>query len=412
MANRLYHLTQTAHGWERVVWRGSLILFGLGAMLSVVSAGLGLFAHVTQPPNAAPSEESLVAAASPVSFTRPFEQTRYTTLAKIPAESHPVETIPANLLHEKQVDHLHLLCHTCRMAQKLSNANRLGRDPIPPLPEPLSSSDSLTIQLPLTDTPVSSASLATVIQDVRERVEATPPPPDTAPQLDAEGCPTQSEHQFELIPVASAPTDRPDRFHADFNLALRGYVATDASTGLIGYNGETDYDAPQLNNLFRPQRQPQIKRVYQVNDWLWGCSTHPHGCVGGPIALWPVTLVGLATTAGEPIYIPGRQADIYQGRFQAMVLYASERQLTLTYTRQDTVVSGYTVHLHNVCVDPNLVALYRAQNNADGWRQGNHLPAIGNHQGVGRALGQEVQVAIRDHGMFMDPRSSKDWWQR
>ena len=30
---------------------------------------------------------------------------------------------------------------------------------------------------------------------------------------------------------------------------------------------------------------------------------------------------------------------------------------------------------------------------------------------VGRARGNEIQVAIRDTGRFMDPRTRKDWWQ-
>jgi hypothetical protein len=32
-------------------------------------------------------------------------------------------------------------------------------------------------------------------------------------------------------------------------------------------------------------------------------------------------------------------------------------------------------------------------------------------QALGRAAGSTVGVAIRDNGMFMDPRSRKDWWR-
>ncbi len=91
----------------------------------------------------------------------------------------------------------------------------------------------------------------------------------------------------------------------------------------------------------------------------------------------------------------------------ALVLYASERRLTLKYTREDNVIHGYTIHIEDICVEPRLLALYRACN--DDGRQ--DLPALRGGQGVGRVRGTEVGVAIRDCGSFMDPRSRKDWWQ-
>jgi hypothetical protein len=93
-----------------------------------------------------------------------------------------------------------------------------------------------------------------------------------------------------------------------------------------------------------------------------------------------------------------------------MVLYAEEKRITLGYTRRDTVAAGYAVHLEGVCVDPNLLALYRQQIRPDGYRATNRLPALRNNQPLGTALGTEIQLAIRDRGTFMDPRSCKDWW--
>ena len=61
----------------------------------------------------------------------------------------------------------------------------------------------------------------------------------------------------------------------------------------------------------------------------------------------------------------------------------------------------------SVCTDPDLLALYR-QNHAAG--RGN-LPALRGHQAFGVAVGSEIQVAVRDTGTFMDPRSRNDWWQ-
>jgi len=70
------------------------------------------------------------------------------------------------------------------------------------------------------------------------------------------------------------------------------------------------------------------------------------------------------------------------------------------------VDTGYLVHLQNLCVDPNLVDLY---NRLD--REGRHnLPAVYNGSVVGVALGEEVDVVVRDSGSFMDPRSWQDWW--
>ena len=93
-----------------------------------------------------------------------------------------------------------------------------------------------------------------------------------------------------------------------------------------------------------------------------------------------------------------------------MVLYAEERRITLNYTRDDTVANGYTVHLENICVDPNLLALYRAQTDGSGWHITGRLPALRNNQRLGTAFVGGVRVAIRDRGAFMDPRSGKDWW--
>ena len=126
-------------------------------------------------------------------------------------------------------------------------------------------------------------------------------------------------------------------------------------------------------------------------------------------------MIGLNTIPRQPIYIPERGNSIYPGNYKAIVLYAEETRLTLGYTRQDTVANGYAVHLENICVDPNLLALYQAQIGPDGLRRLNNgayrLPALRNDQALGTALGQEIGVAIRDRGSFLDPRSRKDWWR-
>jgi hypothetical protein len=73
------------------------------------------------------------------------------------------------------------------------------------------------------------------------------------------------------------------------------------------------------------------------------------------------------------------------------------------------VGEGYVVHLMNFCVDPALVAQYRAQVQG-GRRATGLLPGLRNGQTIGYAIGDSVTVAIRDRAAFLDPRSRKDWW--
>jgi hypothetical protein len=222
-------------------------------------------------------------------------------------------------------------------------------------------------------------------------------------------CPATSTNSYSLIPIEGPIADRPDYLHGDLNLALRGYEVTSSTLALINTPGSTDPNAPQLAGLFEPNRFPGISSVYQIYDWNWNCG--PNGCRGSLITNPAVTLAGLSATPGESLHIPERSPEIYGGGYRAMVLYAEERRLTLGYTRQDTVANGYTVHLENICVDPNLLALYRAQVDAGGFHASKRLPGLRNNQPVGTALDSEVKVVIRDRGAFMDPRSRKDWWQ-
>lgn len=189
--------------------------------------------------------------------------------------------------------------------------------------------------------------------------------------------------------------------HPDLNLAVRGYEPTTAFLGLVDYAGSIDPAAPQLPSLFTDNRTATFRSAYQVYRWDWTCN-----CRSGLIQKWAVTLGGLATTPGEIIHLPVAGYDI-GGGYGAMVLYADATRLTLKYTREDDVVAGYTIHLENLCVDTNLLALYNTLN-----AQGrNQLPALFPGQPLGRAKGNEIDVAVRDGGSFLDPRSRKDWWQ-
>jgi len=274
--------------------------------------------------------------------------------------------------------------------------------------------DTLTI----TSDSLSSGSLPSVVTTTA----ATPPAAelavaesDTSMEDEvAGGCPVVSNVPFDLIPIEGASADRPGSSHGDLSLSLRGYTPIQGSTGLVFYAGATDADAPQLAGLFQPNRAAVIEAVYRVNQWIWEaqqCGGNGHGCAGPPITDWEVTLIGLGVTPGEIISIPERNAPIYGGGYRALVLYADEQQITLGYARRDTVAAGYVIHLEGVCVDPNLLALHRRQHDANGWRVTGSAPALRNDQALGIASGSQLKVAIRDHGSFMDPRSSKDWWQ-
>ena len=218
-------------------------------------------------------------------------------------------------------------------------------------------------------------------------------------------CPLTSERSYELIPVDGPPADHPDALHGDLNLALRGHTPVSATLALIHINGPTDTDTPQLPGIFADGRTPAFTSAHRVYGWDWACGED--GCPSPDLTPIEVSLLGLAADAAETVSLPSRAAEIYAGDYKALVLYAAENRISLGYTRHDSVAPGYALHLESLCVDPNLLSLYR-QANAEG--RGN-LPALRNGDALGTARSAEVLVAVRDRGTFMDPRSRKDWWK-
>ena len=193
----------------------------------------------------------------------------------------------------------------------------------------------------------------------------------------------------------------PTHRHPDVNLAIRGYEPTTTELGLVDYDGNTDSNAPQLYSLFTDQRVPTFSNAYQIHRWDWNCN-----CRGDVYSNWGTTLLGMATAPSEIIHVPDSGYNI-GGGYEVMVLYATSERITLKYTREDDVVSGYTIHIEDVCVEPSLQALYD-QANANGRHE---LPVLRGGQAFGRAIGNEIKVSVRDTGAFLDPRSRKDWWQ-
>jgi hypothetical protein len=256
-----------------------------------------------------------------------------------------------------------------------------------------------------------STSEPSTLPEAQPVAQAATPPPSTPPARDevigsvtedatpsAGQAPrsaaiTTSSNTYQLIPIDGERESRPAEAHGDLNLKLREPQPIDVELALVDAGVGVDPDAPKLSKVF----SPEFTAVYTVHDWDWGCN-----CKGKLIEEDTVVLAGIKTTPGEPIYIPPREQDIYDRKYYAVVLYASEDSLTFLYNRAGTVVQGYTIHYVGLQTDPNLVALFRES-------QGNQLPGLTLDTPVGIATG-ELLVAIRDNGKFLDTRSQHDWW--
>lgn len=213
--------------------------------------------------------------------------------------------------------------------------------------------------------------------------------------------PASSSNSYGSLDIISAPADRPAVSHPDLNLSVRGYVLTSGSTSLVDLQGDTDLKAPQFTSLLDNDPHPPIIRLYKVYDWDWSSGKR-----GGLITDPEVSLFGIQSSPGEPLHVLKSGYNIGEG-FQVMVLYATRDAITMKYTREDNVISGYTLHVQDIWVDPNLVSSYE-QSNAAG--RGS-LPALRGGDIFGVARTNEVKIAMRDTGTFMNILSRKDWWK-
>jgi hypothetical protein len=227
----------------------------------------------------------------------------------------------------------------------------------------------------------------------------------------ATACPTASSTVFDLVPIEGAYYKNNALTDEKRRRPSSGAPAS-ASLGLVEYGGPTDPNAPKFNGMFEPNRTPAIRAAYRVYGWNWAdggpSPTPPYGTRGAINTSWPAHVIDLTTSPGETLQIPERSVVIWSGGNVALVLYASETEVTFAYTRNDSVL-GMSSML-NLCVNPALVTAYRAQLNSAGKRATGHLPALKVGQTLGTARAGWVTVAIRDTGAYMDPRSRKDWW--
>lgn len=322
-----------------------------------------------------------------------------------------IATLEARPTEKPQVVEVPVIVEVTRLVPALAQA------PLPQTTVPLLPQATLAVQP--TQTPVPRIQITPTGQSV---AGSSAPPAELAlasgpaPKQDegsragdiqaaAISCPATSDRSYTLIPMEAADTNHPDNLHGDLNLALRGYQLSNGLKELVTYSGDVDPGAPQLTGLFADQRRATISSVYQVRNWRWDCAEH--GCPGDWLTNYDVTLMGVAATPGESILFPKREAEIYAGGYIAVVLYAEETRLTISYTRDGSVANGYATQLENFCVDPNLLAQYR-EGNAGGRNQ---LPGLHAGDPVGVASHGELLIAIRDRGMFMDPHSEQDWWR-
>jgi hypothetical protein len=243
-------------------------------------------------------------------------------------------------------------------------------------------------------------------------VENAPPPPPA--------CPLTSSATYEAIGFqggaykSNAITDE----NADFRISILGFAPNGSAKvftnpGGGGGNG----DGPRFHTMFSPARVPAFTQVSTIYTWNWNeAGPPPYGSRGGLNTAWlGNTVLDVATNKGETLFIPARNANINnQQGYKALVLYAGENELTLAYFLYDGVLipganTGYVVHMLNFCVDPNLLALYRAQL-SNGKRATMQLPAIRASQKVGVAKEDTMTIAVRDGAAYMDPRVERDWW--
>ncbi len=220
------------------------------------------------------------------------------------------------------------------------------------------------------------------------------------PSVSGEACAFIPTESYATVAVGGSHPSLPAEVHPDLNLAVRGYAPTIAELQPVDYGGSADPRAPQLAGLLSGG-SPPFGSAYQIFDWDWAGMGR-----GTRISDPPVTVLGFRVHRGETLHVPASGYTIGEG-WEVLVLYASSERVTLKYTREDSVVEGYTLHVENACVEPRLLSLYRSCD-ASGR---NRLPALRELQAFGRARSDQVLVAIRDHGRFLDPRSRKDWWQ-
>lgn len=247
-----------------------------------------------------------------------------------------------------------------------------------------------------TNTPVSSPTEEPQVSPTQKQKKTPTPtqkqsvkPTKKPTQIPSTSCQKSSSEQYGSRGLN--PPDLGAHSNPDTVMSLRGWTPSNGEPKLVTYGypqGEPpDPNAPQLGTILG--NGPSFSSLYRVLPDQKDNS-----------------LAGLTSNVGQTVRAPTNGYNI-GGGYQYMVVYASDKEITMNVTGDDQAIDGYAIHMYGFCVDPNLVSLYQ-ELNAGGRRL---LPALYGGQKMGTANGTEVKVAIRDSGTFMDPRSRLDWWK-
>lgn len=235
--------------------------------------------------------------------------------------------------------------------------------------------------------------------------------PSPTQTLSSSGCPTTSSQSYNSVGAERSSGDMPlngDSANSpEINLRLRGFGPVNEGANLISRNGDKygldDQMPPQISSLFGGP-VPQIIKTYVVYEWdfqnnksLAPQQATPH---------YKVHLVGLQATPGQKLVGLKAARKIDPAGDVFMVLYATKTDITFTHRASDSLLGGYLFYFADLCVDPNLLAKYQADNT--GGR--GQLPVIAQGQVFGYAGNSDVKVGIRDTMSFVDPRYKEDWW--
>jgi|DewCreStandDraft_4_1066084.scaffolds.fasta_scaffold00426_74 hypothetical protein len=251
-------------------------------------------------------------------------------------------------------------------------------------------------------------SFAVPMDDKKENLAIVSPTPTTtggtAPLITPTpiNCPATSTRSYTICQAYPGPggfhPTPPAAQNYDINpITIRGYTLFSATKGFINLNPQPDDDpnAPQLYYILN--KNPVFNNLYKIGRAPWDPPTLPY----------EVHIVELAANPNDPIRVPEAGSSVLPCGKDVIVLFADQNNITLKYTQDDTVTGGYTLHISDICVDPELLKLYQQNSQTR-----NFLPALQRNDILGIAKTNEIKVAIRDSGTFMDPRSKKDWWQR
>ncbi len=189
----------------------------------------------------------------------------------------------------------------------------------------------------------------------------------------------------------------------DINIRERGWVENESfSKAIQPHPNAADPKAPQLSTLIGDAENHNplftyLGQVYAVNGKAQGILDSSNIQSPG--------IGKIQANGGATIYSPRQGYDI-GGGFSYVVLYATNTDIVIHNTAEDSVASGYTLHILDINVDKKLLDLYN-QNEANGRPQ---LVAIGCHIPLGTVAGSDVLFDIRDTGSHMPP-TFEDWWK-